>query len=129
MGWIELSEEDRKRYGAPERIQFDYSQFGAKSIDAMEQAPIEEDGRGWTYEDLGNALQRTVIVDGKEVTRPRPMAIAVVVWLALRGNGVRVAWNDFELHFGGLRISWTDEVDDEGKAGEPAPAEEDRSSA
>jgi hypothetical protein len=49
------------------------------------------------------------------------MAIAVVVWLALRGNGIRVSWNDFELHFAGLKISWTDdESDDQGKA-EPEP--------
>ena len=135
MAWIELAEEDRKKYGAPERIEFDYGQWGLKSIDALETEV------GWTLEDLGNELQRkkrdeqgNVVMqdaldeDGNpvlnddgtvkqvEASARSKKALAAVVWLVLRGIGVRVPWDDFDVRGIGLRIDWRDE----GKAEEPA---------
>jgi hypothetical protein len=135
MAWIELAEEDRKKYGTPERIEFEYGQWGLKSIDALETEV------GWTLEDLGNALQRkkhdehgNVVMedkvdsdgnsvldeDGKpvqvEMTAPSKTALAAVVWLVLRGIGIRVPWDDFDPRAIGLRVDWSDGT---GKAEDP----------
>ena len=134
MSWIQLSEEDRTKYGGPEKIPFVSGRWGLKSVDALEQQA------GWTMEDLSNGLSRKArdadgnavtepvldddgnpVLDERgepkrsEVASPRPMAIAVVVWLALRGVGIRVPWDDFDVSLGGLVIHW---ADDEGKAPE-----------
>jgi hypothetical protein len=133
MAWIELAEADRKKYATPERIEFEYGQWGLKSIDALETEV------GWTLEELGNALQRkkldehgnTVLEDeldddgnpvlGEdgtpkqvEVTRPSKTALAAVVWLVLRGIGIRIPWDEFDPQAIGLRVNWA-----EGKAQGP----------
>lgn len=130
MASIELTDEDREKYGAPERIEFTYGRFGLKSIDALETEA------GWTLEDLGNGLRRKKCDEhGNVVTRdelddngnpildeagnpkqvdvlnPSMKALAAVVWLALRGAGIRVPWDDFDVQ-AEVRINW----DDEGKA-------------
>ena len=108
MGWIELAEEDREKYGAPERIELQYGRWGLKSIDALETEV------GWTLEELSNALQQ----------HRSKKAMAAVVWLTLRGVGIRVPWDDFDVQYVGLRINWGDDEDskeeegDEGKAPE-----------
>lgn len=119
MGWIQLSDEDRERYSTPERIPFVSGRWGLKSVDALEQQA------GMTMEDLSNGLRRKaaedeVDDDGNpkqvEVASPRPLAIAAVVWLALRGIGIRIPWDEFDASLAGLVIRWVD--DDEGKAPE-----------
>jgi len=139
MAWIELAEEDRKKYGTPERIEFQYGEWGLKSIDALENEV------GWTLEDLGNELQRKmrdehgdVVMENKlddagnpvladdgtaeqvEVTRPSKKALAAVVWLVLRGIGIRVPWDDFDPRAVGLRVNWSDEGKAEGPEDLPA---------
>lgn len=137
--WIEISPEDREKYGAPERIPYNGGRWGLKQVDAMEQQV------GWTTEDLGNELGRKlknpdgsfVLVDeldddgepvldedGKPnqvpVERVRPLAIAVIVWLSLWGAGVKVAWNDFDVSQVGVSIHREDE-EESGKAEESEP--------
>src|ERR1700704_2429967 len=127
MAWIELAEEDRKKFDAPERIEFAYGQWGLKSIDALETEV------GWTLEDLGNELRRkkrdkdgNVVTEDEldaegepilgddgtpkqvEVTSPSKKALAAVVWLVLRGIGIRVPWDDFDPRGSGLRVDWSD---------------------
>lgn len=139
MAWIELAEADRKKYGTPERIEFEYGQWGLKSIDALETEV------GWTLEELGNALQRkkldehgnTVLEDeldddgnpvlGEdgtpkqvEVTRPSKTALAAVVWLVLRGIGIRIPWDEFDPQAIGLRVNWSDEGKAQGPEDLPA---------
>lgn len=140
MGYIELSPEDREKYGAPERIPLKYGYWGLKSIDALETEV------GWTLEDLTNELQRKKRdADGNVVTRddldddgnpvldddgtPKQIEVSArstratlaLVWLCLRSAGIRVPWDDFDIQPIGLRISWADSEDGaEGKAEEPA---------
>lgn len=142
MGWIELAESDREKYGTPERIPFQYGRWGLKSIDALENQV------GWTLEDLTNELQRkkrdrdgnivtreeldddgnpVLEEDGTpkryEVTAPSKLATAAMVWLCLRGIGVRVPWEEFDVQIIGLHIHWGDDSSEdgaEGKAEEPA---------
>jgi hypothetical protein len=137
MGWIELADVDREKYGTPERIPLEYGRWGLKSIDALETEV------GWTVEDLTNALQRRKRdADGNVVTRDEldddgnpvldendkpkqievsaqsPRATLALVWLCLRSIGIRIPWDEFDIHGFGLRISYGD--DDEGKAEESA---------
>lgn len=146
MGWIKLSEEDTKKYGAPaEGCPFSYSRFGLKAIDAMESQIRDDDGHPYDMESLSNDLRRPmldadgkpvmvpelddgvpVLVDGQpkltEAISPRPRGIAVVVWLALWSAGIRVRWDDFEVSNVGLQVDWADR-DETGKA-EDLPTEE-----
>jgi hypothetical protein len=142
MGWIELAESDREKYGAPERIPLEYGRWGLKSVDALETQV------GWTLEDLGNELQRkkrdvtamlsrrtnstttatrfsarTAAPKQVEVTAPSKLAEVALVWMCLRAVGVRIPWDEFDVQMIGLRVSWGD--DDEGKALEPADSPED----
>ena len=143
MGWIQLSAEDTKRYGAPpEGFPFSYSRFGLKAIDAMESQIRDDAGEPYTMETLSNDLRRPLLdADGKpvmvpeldddgtpaledgepkmtEAISPRPRGLAVVTWLALWSIGVRMAWDDFEVQQVGLKIDWADR-DETGKAEEP----------
>lgn len=136
MGYIELSEFDRERYGAPERVPFNYGRFGLRAVDALEREV------GWTFEDLGNNLRkRKLDADGnpvqvpetddagnpltdaegnpklRDVIKPSGEALAALVWLCLWSAGVKVAWSTFDVIPAGLRIAWGD--DDEGKAPTP----------
>lgn len=124
MGWIRLSDEDREKYGGPEKVPFSYGKWGLKSIDAMEQQV------GWTVEDLGNAMRRPLLDDDgnpvlsedddkSPLINPRPAAIAVLAWLALRGVGVVHRWDDFDIGYPTLKLG---SDDDEGKAPELAEA-------
>lgn len=142
MGYIELGDVDREKYGAPERIPLKYGRWGLKSIDALENEV------GWTLEDLTNELQRkkrdgdgNVVTrdelddDGNpvlggdgtpnqvEVTVRSPRATLALVWLCLRAIDIRIPWDDFDIQPVGLRIRWDD--DDEGKAEESAEAPQD----
>jgi len=147
VGWIKLSDEDTKRYGSPaEGFPFSYSRFGLKAIDAMESQIRGDAGEPYDMECLSNDLRRPLLdadgkpvvvpelVDGEpvleggepkltEAISPRPRGLAVVVWLALWCNGIRVAWDDFEVQQVGLRIDWADR-DETGKAEDP-PTDQD----
>lgn len=143
MGWIRLSDEDTKRYGAPaDGFPFSYSRFGLKAIDAMESQIRDDAGEPYTMESLSNDLRRPLLDgDGKpvmvpeigeddtpvleggepkltEAISPRPRGVAVVVWLALWSNGIRMAWDDFEVSQIGLQVDWADR-DETGKAEAP----------
>lgn len=139
MGWIKLSDEDTKRYGAPaEGFPFSYSKFGLKAIDAMESQIVDDEGQPYSMESLSNDLRRPlldangkpvlvpeldddglpVVEDGTakmtEASSPRPRGLAVVVWLALWSIGIRIRWDDFEIQQIGLHIDWADR-DETGK--------------
>lgn len=127
--WIEISPEDQKKYGAPERVPYNGGRWGLKQVDAMEQQV------GWTVEDLGNELGREYFTDEVDehgekildedgtpkqvrVERVRPLAIAVVVWLSLWGCGVKVPWDDFDVSQKDVFIHREDEDEEPGKAEE-----------
>ncbi len=137
---IQLSEEDRKKYDAPEWIEFEYGRWGLKLIDAMERAPIEEDGSGWAVEDLHNNVFHKVVddkLDGdgnpvlgedgrpvqEEQVRPRTLALVVLAWLAVRSlPGNRVRWNDFEVQPVGMTLDWSSGKAETQQEAEPGPS-------
>lgn len=113
---IQLSEEDRKKYDAPEWLDVPYGQWGLKIVDDLESEA------GLTLEDFENGLWRKrKNEDGEQVASPRPIALVALAWLALRSAKVRIPWNDFDISPIGLKIDW-----ESGKAEE---AEEDPASA
>lgn len=148
MGYITLSPEDREKYGAPEKLPFQYGRWGLKVIDALEEHVVEvpvgeTEPRSWTIEDLHNAMRRKKIRNGEvvqvpvlddndepvldndgkpklqDLTAPTGTAICVVVWMALWANGIRIHdWASFDIDPAGLTIAWADE-DEPGKAPEP----------
>lgn len=95
---VQLSEEDREKYGAPEWIEFTLGQWGLKLVDDLEQEV------GWTLEDLENGLFRK---DKDDVSNPRPKALAALAWLALRSVKVRIPWDDFDVSALGLKFDWS----------------------
>lgn len=151
MGYITLSPEDREKYGAPEKLPFQYGRWGLRVIDALEEhvveVPVGEDQpRGWTIEDLHNAMRRRKMRNGEvvrepvlddndepvlnddgspkmqDVTAPTGTALCVVVWMALWSAGIRIRdWPSFDVDPAGLHIDWTEDGDEPGKA--PPPEE------
>lgn len=108
MGWIQLAPEDREKYGAAERIPLEYGRWGLKSIDALETQV------GWTLEELSNALRQT----------QSKKAMAAVVWLALRGVGIRVSWDEFDVQYLGLQVNWSDSDEPDTQEGNEEDAKE-----
>lgn len=145
MGYITLSPEDQEKFGAPERVPFQYGRWGLRAVDALEanviEVPVgESKPRGWTVEDLHNAMRRKKVRDGevvqtpvlddagepvlggdgkpkmRDVIEPSRTAIAAVIWLALWAHGIRTPWSAFDVDQVGLHVEWGD---DEGKAPTP----------
>lgn len=98
---IQLSEEDRKQYGAPEWLDVPFGRWGLKIVDDLEQEA------GLTLEDFENGLWRKTKNDaGEEVASPRPIALVALAWLTLRSNKIRIPWDDFDVSPIGLKIDW-----------------------
>lgn len=134
MGYLELGEIDRKRYGIEGRIEFANHQFGMRSIKALKVAT------GYDYEILARLLAGVPKVDPetKEPVYERDAdgnivkdeqgnpkieetvdedAIAAFVWLVLREAGHKLDWDTFDVHPIGLVLSLldSDEEPDPGK--------------
>src|SRR5690242_2144898 len=108
---IQLSERDRKKYGAPEWIDVPYGEWGLKIVDDLESEA------GLTLEDFENGLWRKrKNANGEEIAEPRPIALVALAWLALRSAKIRIPWNDFDVSPIGLKIDW--------ESGKAEPAEE-----
>ena len=103
MGYIELAPSDREKYGAPERIEFEYNRIGLRTIAALKQET------GHTLETLAAAL------DDKGRNEE---AVAAVVWVVLRSAGIRVPWDEFDVVPLGLVVNFKS-ADDEGKDPNP----------
>lgn len=138
MGTIHLHPDDRAKYGTPETgIPFDLSKIGLRQRAAFQR----EIGKpyGWFLEQLdgvpeldaaGNPIPDPVIdpatgeqkvEDGEPVFTPRlardPEVLAMFVWLAMWGAGVKTPWDTFEIIANGLDVDGGD--DQPGKADEP----------
>lgn len=144
MGYITLHPDDQAKYGAPPVIPFDLSAVGVRQRAALEKAskrslrwmldqlqgvpeldendnPIavpvfEDDGVTPVFEADGvtQAVVPRLTRDGE--------AIAMVVWLALWGIGIKVPWDTFDPREVGLviRAGDPDDEGDSGKDEEPA---------
>jgi hypothetical protein len=108
---VQLSEEDRAKYGAPEWLDVPYGTWGLKIVDDLESEA------GLTLEDFENGLWRKrKNEDGEEIASPRPVALVALAWLALRSAKIRIPWDDFDISPIGLKIDW-----ESGKAEEADP--------
>lgn len=137
MGYLELSDTDKKRYGVEGRVEFATHQFGMRSIKALRVAT------GYDYEILSRLLAGVPKVDpqtsepvferddsGEVVTdeEGNPQleltldedAIAAFIWLVLRDAGYKLDWDTFDVHPIGMRLSLLDDEAerDSGKAEE-----------
>jgi hypothetical protein len=100
MGYIELAPSDREKFGAPERIEFEYNQIGLRTIAALKSEV------GHTLETLASAIDDK---GGNEE------ALAAVVWMVLRSAGIRVPWAEFDVVPKGLTVNFKSADDDPGK--------------
>lgn len=146
MGSVRLNPKDRAKYGGPEVMQFDLDEIGVKQRSAFEKAtkkPLR-----WFYAQLsgvpeldeaGNAIPEPVLErdgtprlneDGTPAVRARltrdPEVWAMLAWLALWGEGVKVPYDTFDVIEHGLRIDFGSDEDDEVDEGK-APATDSES--
>lgn len=141
MGYLELGDIDKKRYGVEGRIEFANHQFGMRSIKALRVAT------GYDYEILSRLLAGVPKVDPetKEPVYERDDsgevvlddegnpkleltidedAIAAFVWLVLRDAGHKLDWDTFDVHPVGLSLSLAD-----GEEAEQDPGKADETSS
>jgi hypothetical protein len=134
MGYLELNEHDRERYGVPERVEFRRHRFGMRT---MKQLRLQT---GYDYEILTRLLAGVPKVDPEtaepiykrdesgEVVKDddgNPAlettldedAFAAYVWLILWAAGHRIAWTEFDPDPVGLRLSIADEDEPEVEQG------------
>jgi hypothetical protein len=134
MGYLELNEHDRERYGVPERVEFRRHRFGMRTI---KQLRLQT---GYDYEILTRLLAGVPKVDPEtnepvfkrdengevvkddegnaelELTLDED-ALAAYVWLILWAAGYRIAWVEFDPDPVGLRLSIADEDEPEAEQG------------
>jgi hypothetical protein len=141
MPSIRLNPADREKYGTEEWIDIDYQAIGLRQRAAAEKATKRS--LRWMFDQLqgvpeldddGNAIPvrdpatgELVLVNGQPVPRliTDPEALAMVVWMALWGVGIKVPWDDFDVTGNGLEFKRLDievedeDEDDSGKDQEP----------
>lgn len=144
MGYIKLNPKDAEKYGVDERVDFDLTAIGLRQRAAFEQG-ANGPGRSlrWLFDQLsgvpkldeaGNPIPIPVLDDAGEpvfeddgvtpkvtpqLTRD-PEAVAMLIWLALWGVGVRSPWEMFDVRVDGLDFGFADEGDEDlGKGDEP----------
>lgn len=143
MGTIRLNPLDAERYGAPEVIDFDLRRIGVRQRGALEKATkhslrwmLDQLSGVPEVDDVGNVIVEHVLnddgtqklnADGSPELAPKlghdADAVAMIVWLALWGAGIRVAWEGFDVTEIGLRISLANaDEDDEEPEGKGGPA-------
>lgn len=140
LGYIKLHPNDQKKYGAPPEIPFDLAAIGIRQRAAF----VRETKRSlsWLFnqlagvpelDDAGNPIPIPVLdddgkpvlnADGTEkVTEKLKVddeALAMLVWLALWGVGIKRPWDTFDPQFHGLEIlDGEDEADEPGKGEAP----------
>jgi hypothetical protein len=143
MGYIKLHPNDAAKFDAPERIDFEITNIGLRQQAAVEKAckhtirwmfdqlqgvpeldehnnpipvPVVDDAGDPVMEDDGVTPKVT-----EKLTRD-PEALAMLVYLALWGIGVRLDWNTFDVQAVGLEVHIVD--DDEANEGkDEAPPE------
>lgn len=140
MGIIRLNPADAAKYGAPpEGVPFDLTAVGVRQRSAL----VRETRKpwGWFIDQLGgvpeldehqNPIPVPVIdpdtgeqkvENGEPVFTPKLVqdgdAIAMLVWLALWGAGIKVPWDNFDILATDLEIDLTGEDDEPGKAEAP----------
>lgn len=140
MGYLELGEIDRKKYGAPERVEFLHHRYGMRSTKALRKVTgfeyetmtrlvagvpkvdpetnepvmqdVEDDEGNPVCNDDGSPKRELVLVHDED-------AVAALIWLILWDAGHKLDWDTFNPHSEGLRISLADGEDEEsGKAQE-----------
>jgi hypothetical protein len=138
MAYLELSEKDRKRYGIPERVEFEPGLIGMRTIsqlrkqtgyefetllNSMEGVPrrdpetndlaleddLDAEGNQQHNED-GSVRRRVKLFHDEE-------AMAALVWVVLWDNGYKHPWESFDVYPAGLRLIFGDE--EPGKAETP----------
>lgn len=125
MGYLELSDIDKKRYGVEGRVEFTNHQFGMRSIKALRLAT------GYDYEILARLLGGVPKVDPEtnepvferdeagEVVKDEEGnpklelvidedAVCAYIWLVLRDAGYKPDWDTFDIHPVGLQLSLLD---------------------
>lgn len=143
MGTIRLHPDDCAKYGAPEEIEFNLAALGVRQRSALEKA--SKRSVRWMFDQLagvpeldehGNPIPVPVIdreTGEQKVESGEPVyteklardgeAVAMLVWAALWGIGIRPPWNTFDVQEFGLQILAAgddeDDDDDSGKAEEP----------
>lgn len=138
MGYIKLHPADREKYGVPEEIPFDWAAIGVRQraaleretkrsyrwmTDQLEGVPeLDENQNPIPEPVIDPATGEQKIENGEPVFTPRLKrdgeALAMFVWMAMWGIGVRVPWDTFEIRQNGLEILGDGEGD-EGKAEAP----------
>lgn len=161
MGYIRLHPADCKKYGAPEEIPFSLTSIGTRQRGAFEKSPdgprkpwrwlLDQIGGVPELDDAGNPIPVPVIDDesGEQVRNEdgtpkvtekltrHPDTFAMLAWIALWGEGIRVPWEKvdpatgrvqvFDVREVGLQLNLLDEEDaggDPGKADQPETGSE-----
>lgn len=113
MGYVQLAPVDREKYGAPERLPFEFDQFGLKALHELEEQT------GFTLEALGKVFGTKGVRDKR--------AVAATVWLVLWANGIKVPWDEFDARPVGLVLDFSD--GGKGQAAEATAGEADSPTA
>jgi hypothetical protein len=151
MGYINLNPKDAAKFGCDERIELELTDIGVRQRSAVEKAckrslrwmfdqlqgvpaldennnPIPEP----VLDDAGNPIMEDDGVTPKvteKLTRD-PEALAMLVYLALWGAGIRTDWDTFDVHEIGLEVHLADEDEaSEGKDEAPETASESTTTA
>lgn len=139
MGYIKLHPADREKYGAPERIPFDFTAVGVRQraaleretkksyrwlIDQLEGVPeLDEAGNPIPVPVLDDEGKPVLNEDGTEKVEPKLKrdgeAIAMFIWMMLWGAGVKVPWSTFDIRDDGLEIHSDGEDGESGKGDQP----------
>lgn len=124
MSYLELSERDRKRYGVPERVEFEAGQIGMRAIKALRVQTgydydrlkelaggvpkLDEHGDAITEPELDDNGEPVLNEDGtprrKLVLFHDEDALVAMVWVILWDAGHRIPWDTFDVYPVGLRL-------------------------
>jgi hypothetical protein len=136
VAYLRPSETDRKRYNLPEQIDFKPGEFGLKAVKQLERQT------GFSIDHLQAAIEGVPVLDehGQQVYEPvedvdgnpvldeagnptveekvyqDPEAMAALAWLILWSNGHRIPWEEFDVVPMGMKLSFLEDGEVEGKA-------------
>lgn len=114
MAYLELNEVDRKKHGLPDRVEFEYGQWGLRSVHALKKQT------GMTLEYLQHAVfTGKPSKDDPEKAERDEEAMAALAWLVLWYAGFRIPWDDFDPLPQGFRLIISDDGEEEDGGKEP----------